>query len=86
MAPIHLGTSDVKINYGVQTAAPTSPSPTEGSEYWHKTKNKKYIYDGTIWNSVTTSAPIQAEQLLIGGLKMVYLIMMGGLLRKVVRI
>ena len=57
MAPIHIGTSDVKINYGVQTAAPTSPSPTEGSEYWHKTKNKKYIYDGTIWNSVTTSAP-----------------------------
>ena len=40
MAPIHLGTSDVKINYGVKTAAPTSPSPTEGSEYWHKTENK----------------------------------------------
>ena len=57
MSPIHIGTSDVKINYGVKTAAPTSPSPTEGSEYWHKTKNKKYIYDGTDWNSVDVTQP-----------------------------
>ena len=57
MSPLHIGTSDVKINYGVKTAAPTSPSPTEGSEYWHKTKNKKYIYNGTAWDSVNITEP-----------------------------
>ena len=55
MSPIYIGTSDVKINYGVKTAAPTSPSPTEGSSYWHKTENRRYIYDGTNWNYVAVT-------------------------------
>ena len=42
MAPLHIGTTDTKINYGVKSANPTSPSPTEGSEYWNKYKNKDY--------------------------------------------
>ena len=61
MAPIHLGTSDVKINYGVKTAAPTSPSPTEGSEYWHKTENKKYVYNGTGWATFDVTEPWNAS-------------------------
>ena len=38
------------INYGQRTANPTSPTPTEGSQYWHTTENQQYIYDGTNWN------------------------------------
>ena len=57
MSPIHQGTTDVAINYGVQAAAPTSPSPTEGSEYWHKTNNKRYLHDGSNWSSVDVTGP-----------------------------
>ena len=57
MSPIYQGTSDVAINYGVKTSAPTSPSPTEGSEYWHKTNDKRYLYDGSNWASVDVTGP-----------------------------
>ena len=40
------------INYGQRTANPTSPTPTEGSQYWHTTENTQYIYDGTDWYPV----------------------------------
>ncbi len=56
MSPIHIGITDVKIKYGVLTAAPTSPTPTEGSEYWHKNENRRYIYDGTNWNHVAVTS------------------------------
>lgn len=49
------------INYGQRTANPSSPTPTEGSQYWHTTENKQYIYDGTNWNPVKVTLPWDQE-------------------------
>ena len=49
------------INYGQRTANPSSPTPTEGSQYWHTTENTQYIYDGTNWNPVKVTLPWEQE-------------------------
>ena len=49
------------INYGQRTANPSSPTPTEGSQYWHTTENTQYIYDGTNWNPVKVTLPWDQE-------------------------
>ena len=49
------------INYGQRSANPTSPTPTEGSQYWHTTENTQYIYDGTSWNPVKVTLPWENE-------------------------
>lgn len=49
------------INYGQRSANPTSPTPTEGSQYWHTTDNTQYIYDGTNWNPVKVTLPWENE-------------------------
>ena len=49
------------INYGQRSANPTSPTPTEGSQYWHTTENTQYIYDGTNWNPVKVTLPWEQE-------------------------
>ena len=49
------------INYGQRTSNPSSPTPTEGSQYWHTTENKQYIYDGTTWNPVKVTLPWDQE-------------------------
>ena len=49
------------INYGQRTSNPTSPTPTEGSQYWHTTENTQYIYDGTNWNPVKVTLPWEQE-------------------------
>ena len=37
------------IDYGQQSANPTSPSPTEGSKYWNTSDDRKYVYNGSKW-------------------------------------
>ena len=49
------------INYGQRSANPTSPTPTEGSQYWHTNDNTQYIYDGTNWNPVKVTLPWEQE-------------------------
>ena len=49
------------INYGQRTANPSSPTPTEGSQYWHTNENTQYIYDGTNWNPVKVTLPWDQE-------------------------
>ena len=49
------------INYGQRTANPSSPTPTEGSQYWHTNENTQYIYDGTNWNPVKVTLPWEQE-------------------------
>ena len=49
------------INYGQRSANPTSPTPTEGSQYWHTNENTQYIYDGTNWNPVKVTLPWEQE-------------------------
>ena len=40
------------IDYGQQSQDPTSPSPTEGSKYWHTGDNRKYVYNGSKWEKL----------------------------------
>ena len=54
MSPIHCGGA---IDYGNKSSAPTSPAPTEGSMYYHTGQDKKYLYNGSAWQSFTTVAP-----------------------------
>jgi len=49
MSPLYVkGT----IDYGQQSASPTSPTPTEGSKYWNTAENRKYVYNGTGWEKL----------------------------------
>ena len=42
MSPLYVGGA---IDYGNKSSAPTSPSPTEGSMYYHTGQDKKYLYN-----------------------------------------
>lgn len=55
MSPLHVkGT----IDYGQQSSDPNSPTPTEGSKYWHTGDNRAYIHDGTQWTKLAAGTPI----------------------------
>ena len=49
MSPLHV---KGLIDYGQQSQDPTSPSPTEGSKYWHTGDNRKYVYNGSKWEKL----------------------------------
>ena len=54
MSPLYVGGA---IHYGNKSSAPTSPTPTEGSTYYHTSEDKKYLYDGTNWASFDVTGP-----------------------------
>ena len=58
--PLYLGS---RILYGPSGTAPTSPSPTEGSEWWDSTNDKKKIYNGTEWQDVGVTGGINMAAL-----------------------
>jgi hypothetical protein len=55
MSPLYVkGT----IDYGQQSADPTSPTPTEGSKYWNTADNRKYVHDGTDWTKLAAGIQV----------------------------